>query len=170
MLINRAPVLTLWATVVAQRMGYSEDEALTLGKAIAGYTAQFKGRILGIYSAREKAETGEEKREERKVEFVELMGRQIPTIEESGEVRSISKDKTVDPASVRRYLDSKFGEKLDEVTIAMEELAKSYEPKELNAIAFRLYEKFRPEIPKGKRGWGAKGELRLEKLKELKKR
>ncbi len=28
--INRAPVLTLWAAVVAERLGLDEDEALTL--------------------------------------------------------------------------------------------------------------------------------------------
>jgi hypothetical protein len=28
--INRAPVLTLWATVVAERLGFDRDEALTL--------------------------------------------------------------------------------------------------------------------------------------------
>ncbi|MFO7958676.1 MAG: hypothetical protein R6X33_16425 [Candidatus Brocadiia bacterium] len=37
--MNRAPVLTLWAAVVAERMGFEEDEALTLGKAVAGLTA-----------------------------------------------------------------------------------------------------------------------------------
>ncbi len=47
--INRAPFLTLWAAVVAQRLGFDEDEALTLGKAVAGLTAQAKGRRLGIY-------------------------------------------------------------------------------------------------------------------------
>ncbi len=51
------------------------------------------------------------------------------------------------PYSVRRYILNKFGENLDEVTASMEVLAKSYEPKELNSAAFRLYEKFRPEIP-----------------------
>jgi len=34
--INRAPVLTLWAAVVAQRLGFNEDEALTLGRAMTG--------------------------------------------------------------------------------------------------------------------------------------
>jgi len=34
--INRAPVLILWAAVVAQRLGFDEDEALTLGEAVAG--------------------------------------------------------------------------------------------------------------------------------------
>ena len=47
--INRAPVLTLWATIVAERMGYKNDEALTFGKAVAGLNAQSKGKRLGIY-------------------------------------------------------------------------------------------------------------------------
>ena len=42
-LINRAPVLTLWATTVAERLGFDQDEALSLGKALAGLTAQSKG-------------------------------------------------------------------------------------------------------------------------------
>jgi len=42
--INRAPVLTLWAAVVAQRLGFNEGEALSLGKALAGLNAQAKGR------------------------------------------------------------------------------------------------------------------------------
>ena len=33
--INRAPVLTLWAAVVAQRLGFERDEGLTLGRAVA---------------------------------------------------------------------------------------------------------------------------------------
>ena len=31
--INRAPVLTLWAAVVAERLGFEWEEALTLGRA-----------------------------------------------------------------------------------------------------------------------------------------
>jgi hypothetical protein len=38
-LINRAPVLTLWATTVAERLGFEPDEALSLGKAVAGLNA-----------------------------------------------------------------------------------------------------------------------------------
>lgn len=35
--INRAPVLTLWAAVVSERLGFNEAEALTLGKAVASH-------------------------------------------------------------------------------------------------------------------------------------
>jgi hypothetical protein len=48
-LINRAPVLTLWAAIVAERLGFNSDEALSLGKALAGLNAQSKGRRLGIF-------------------------------------------------------------------------------------------------------------------------
>lgn len=41
--INRAPVLTLWAAVVAERLGFEPSEALTLGRALAGLTAHAKG-------------------------------------------------------------------------------------------------------------------------------
>jgi hypothetical protein len=51
--INRAPVLPLWAAVVAQRLGFDEDESLTLGKALAGLNAQTKGRSLGIFRPHE---------------------------------------------------------------------------------------------------------------------
>jgi hypothetical protein len=43
-LINRAPVLTLWATIVAERLGFDEDAALSLGKAVADLNAQSKGQ------------------------------------------------------------------------------------------------------------------------------
>jgi hypothetical protein len=46
--INRAPVLTLWATVVAERLGHGHEAALTLGKAVAGLNAQSKARRLGM--------------------------------------------------------------------------------------------------------------------------
>ena len=49
--INRAPVLTLLAAVVARRLGFDED--LTLGKAVAELNAQAKGRRLGIFKPHE---------------------------------------------------------------------------------------------------------------------
>lgn len=47
--INRAPVLTLWAAVVAEQIGLSHETALTAGQAVAGMTAHAKGVRLGIY-------------------------------------------------------------------------------------------------------------------------
>ena len=52
----------------------------------------------------------------------------------------------------------------------MWKLAKAYRPKELADEAYSLYEKFRPEIPAGQRGWGAEGELDLELLEQFAER
>ncbi|APT60394.1 hypothetical protein RGI145_23920 (plasmid) [Roseomonas gilardii] len=46
--VNRAPVLTLWATVVAERLVHPPDTALSLAKAAADGTARAKARRLGI--------------------------------------------------------------------------------------------------------------------------
>jgi hypothetical protein len=37
--INHALVLTLWAAVLAERLGFDRDTALTLGQAVAGLGA-----------------------------------------------------------------------------------------------------------------------------------
>ena len=47
--INRASVLTLWAAVVAERLGFDWEEALTLGRAVAGLNAYSKGKALGLF-------------------------------------------------------------------------------------------------------------------------
>ncbi len=47
--INRAPVLTLWAAVVATCLGFDWEEALTLGRAVAGLNAYSKGKALGLF-------------------------------------------------------------------------------------------------------------------------
>lgn len=39
-------------TPLAERLGFSHDEALSLGKAVAGLNAQAKGRALGILEAK----------------------------------------------------------------------------------------------------------------------
>lgn len=166
-LINRAPVLTLWAAVVAERLGFDGDEALTLGKAVAGLTAQSKGRRLGIYKPvpREIKEARARKRGEEF--FVELCGRQVPAINTAEGVRAVNKNAAIDPKSVERYLESKFGEPLETARGAMRELAKSFRPEELAESAFGLYEEFRPAIPEGAGGWGAKGNLDIARIRSL---
>jgi hypothetical protein len=165
--VNRAPVLTLWAAVVAERLGHSEAEALTLGKALAGLNAQSKGRRLGIYAPHPKAEGAAAKEVTAPSESVELMGRQIPVVRTRQGLRAADKGEAMEPASVRRYLESKFGDQLADVQQAMSDLARSYPPAELASHAFALYEKFRPQIPQGERGWGAAGDLDLLLLRKL---
>jgi predicted thioredoxin/glutaredoxin len=82
-------------------------------------------------------------------------------------VRAIAGARPIEPEDVERYLEGKFGEALDSVRRAMEALARSLQPAELAARAFTFYEHFRPSIPEGVHGWGAKGELNLDRIREL---
>jgi hypothetical protein len=167
--INRAPVLTLWAAVVAERLGYEEETALTLGKAVAGLNAQSKGKKLGIYEekADEEKKADQKKEEAARPEFIELLGRGIPAVQTPQGLRAAEKGKPIHAESVQTYLRQKFGEDFEEARKAMQKLAKAYTPKQLESKAYGLYEKFRPEIPEGKKGWGAKGELDLEFIRSL---
>jgi len=167
-LINRAPVLTLWASVVAERLGFDRDAALTLGKAVAGLNAQAKGRMLGIYSTPKPAHRGAPKKVGLGEDFwLDVCGRPVPAKQTAGGVRAVVKDKPIDPASVDKYLAGKFGDDLEPARDALAALAAAFEPEELKDFAWDLYEKFRPEIPPGRRGWGAKGELDLDRVRAL---
>ena len=168
-LVNRAPVLTLWATIVAQRLGHDRPAALTLGKAVAGLNAQSKGRRLGIFEApkpQSKAK-GSKAREPRAPATVPLLGRQVPVANTVDGVRAVVKGRREDPAAVQRYLEQKFGDDLARVTSAMNALAASVPPRRLAQEAFAMYEAFRPEIPEGTKGWGARGVLDLALLRRL---
>jgi hypothetical protein len=169
--INRAAVLTLWATIVAERLGHSKQEALTLGRAVAGLNAQSKGQRIGIYAKKTEEEKEKERKEakESKLPTVAILGRSVPVVKTAHGLRAAVKDEQIDPESVETYLEQKFGEHLGESRAALEHLAKAYTPRELEARAYDLYEKFRPEIPEGKKGWGAKGELDLDYVRSLAK-
>ena len=166
-LINRSPVLALWAAVVAERLGFSWEEALSLGKAVAGLNAQAKGRALGIFQPRpEKVKQARERR--RGEEFwVEICGRPVPAKNTADGVRAVSGDTCVEPTSVQRYLTQKFGEDLKRAREVMETLAVALAPEDLAARAFSLYERFRRAIPRGKRGWGVKGILDFGLIRSL---
>jgi hypothetical protein len=124
-LINRAPVLTLWAAIVAERLGFNHGESLSLGKALAGLNAQSKGQRLGIFhpSPKELKKAHERKPSD---EFqVALLGRSLPAIKTDKGVRAVVKSKPVDAGGVERYLEGKFGDALPEVRKAMTKLARA---------------------------------------------
>src|SRR5271170_8497410 len=122
--INRAPVLTLWAAVVAQRLGFDEDEALTLGKALAGLNAQAKGRRLGIFKPHEEKPTKAREKERGEKLWIEICGRPVPAKNTEDGIRAVKGADVIEPDGVRRYLDSKFGDNLKPVRSAMTRLAK----------------------------------------------
>jgi hypothetical protein len=166
--VNRAPVLTLWAAVVAERLGFAWDEALTLGRAVAGLNAYSKGMHLGLFEPTPEAEQ-ERRHKARHGEAVHvaLLHRAVPAMQTPEGLRALSKEKPISPDSVDRYLHGKFGESYDSVRRVMTELARSLPPKVLADREYALYERFRPEIPAGVGGWGAAGKLDLDVIERL---
>ncbi|GAB4821121.1 hypothetical protein N2152v2_008167 [Parachlorella kessleri] len=165
--INRAPVLTLWVAVVAQKQGYSWEEALTFGRYVSGLLAHSKGKSLGMYEDHEKTEEEKEARrqhdEEMGVEKVEVFGMKVAAVEEGGERRAVSGGKPIQPGSIQGYLQHSFGDALQPAQEAMEALAAAIPAGQLGKVCYKLYEHFRPAW----KGWGQKGELSLTGIRGL---
>src|SRR3954471_2670089 len=130
--INRAPVLTLWAAVVAERLGFDRATALTLGQAVAGLSAYAKGVSLGIVEPRPELvrEQGDRLSEGERL-HVDLLGRAVPVVRTPDGLRAMNKGKPGNPVQIAKHLASKFKDRLDEVRTAMEDLAAGFEPVEL---------------------------------------
>ena len=118
--INRTPVLTLWAAVVAERLGFDRPTALTLGQAVAGLSAYAKGVSLGIIEPRPELvrERGDQLAEGERL-HVDLLGRAVPVVRTDDGLRAVSKGKPGNPAQIERYLAGKFGERLGDARQAM---------------------------------------------------
>jgi hypothetical protein len=164
--VNRAPVLTLWAAVVAERLGFDRREALTLGRAVAGLNAYSKGRALGLFHPRPAAVKRRRRGAGRRIE-VALLHRAVPALRTPDGVRALSKGIPIAPESVERYLEAKFGAALPATRAALAALARSLPPGALAGRAYSLYEAFRPGVPAGRRGWGARGRLDLDRIRAL---
>jgi len=162
--VNRAPVLTLWAAVVAERLGHPPGTALSLASAVAGTAARAKARRLGFAEDVEGGRDGGRLAPRRSVE---LLGRAVPVAAAAdGQLRAADGEGHPTPHEpAQHYVERAFGKRLEEVRAAMRDLAASLPAEELNRVGFRLYEAFRPEVPEGVSGWGAKGELRIERIR-----
>jgi len=143
-----APAYEAWSFQVLPR----------LGRAVAGLNAYSKGRRLGLFKPdEEKAKKAREK-EPGTAFKIDICGQAVPAQNTEDGVRATQRGKPIHPDSVERYLKDKCGDDLKAERSAMEKLARAYKPKDLAGKAYSLYEAFRPEIPAGKRGWGAKGD------------
>jgi hypothetical protein len=168
--INRAPVLTLWAAVVAERLGYDRDAAVTFGRTVAGLNAASKARTLGLAKEKAAAEARTERtRAKGRTVEIELLGRSFDAVETEDGLRALAAGKPASASAVHHYLESKFGDHLAAARTAMTALAKSRTPKQLAEEAYALYEVFRPSIPRGVKGWGAKGVFDPAKVRALAK-
>jgi len=165
--INRAPVLTLWSATVTHFLypSLSWSTCLSAGSAISAICAISKGRSIGMIS-----EPDEEQKEERKkkkesdVGFEELEVMHFKLKMKDG-IAFVGRKKQ---SGSEGALKGKFGDAYENVRGVFEEGLEKWREgkreKDLDEKAFRMYEKFRPEVPVGQRGWGRKGVLDLEKV------
>ncbi len=98
---------------------------------------------------------------------VNFLHRAVPVRRLPEGVRALSKDRPINPESVCRHLESKYGGSLSEASNVMRALARPMTPRVLSREAHGLYEDFRPEIPKGVEGWGAKRRLNLDAIRAM---
>ena len=174
-IINRAPVLQLWAACVAQKIHpeLSWDTHLSIGSAISTLCAVSKGRAIGTIDQpsedpNKKAEKGRKKRtaKEGADDEVHVMGFKL-LLQDGCAIVSGKSQKGSEGLLKKKYGEGDY----DRVKKAMEEAVAVAEEEakhvELNRTAFRMYEEFRPNIQHGQGGWGKKGELKLEKIKEV---
>lgn len=164
-IINRAPVLHLWAASVAHLVHpeLSWETCLSAGSAIATITAIAKGRSIGAIEPSEDSEAKQKNRDERpEDEVIEVMQFKLRVKDGLALVGSEKKGK---PGS-DGPLKSKFGESYDRVRKAFEKALSTWkgDEDELNKQAFGFYEAFRPSVKPGQGGWGKKGELNLDNV------
>ncbi|HEY3848938.1 MAG TPA: hypothetical protein VGL95_17680, partial [Acetobacteraceae bacterium] len=108
----------LWATAVAERLGYSPETALTLGRFVAGPSARAKARRLGISEEKQDAEERHARAAKLRPrrQTVHLLGRHIPMLAtEDGTLRAEDDGKPASAQSVASYIARAFGDRLDEV-------------------------------------------------------
>jgi hypothetical protein len=142
--VNRAPALTLWATVVAERLGYPPETALTLGRFVAGSSARAKAQRLGIIEETQEAAERRARAAELKPrpQTVRLLGRDVPVLAAAdGTLRAEDDGKPASDTTVQSYVARAFGDRLGDARAAMEALAASLPPEELNSNEGRVFER-----------------------------
>lgn len=87
----------------------------------------------------------------------------LPILQVGDELRAAeSNNKASSPKATEGYLQRAFGDRYKDVEDVFKELADTFSPEDVAASGYKLYEKFRPSVPQGQRGWGAKGVLDLQ--------
>eukprot|EP00850_Spirogloea_muscicola_P003896 SM000016S01884 [mRNA] locus=s16:461026:462283:+ [translate_table: standard] len=163
--INRMPVLTLWVSIVAAAEGYAWHEALTFGRAVASNCAQSKAARLGLGVA---GSVGPGCSGWQPTEQVPVFGQLLPAARTKDGLRALQTNGCpIAPHDVDAYLRSSFKSDLLICQAAMEELAAAWPPAEIGEVAYKLYEGFRPEVPKGATGWGFRNILDLRCVTSL---
>lgn len=162
--VNRAPVMTAWAVVVLQYMGFELPEALSLAQCYVSTTAEARARNLQLAHAKEEHVTSANQ------PHFEFLHVKIPVIHlRNGQYRGLHGGEVMAPSRAFDYLRRSMFQMLPHVIGAMQCLAESYLAPDggadaLHNAAYGLYVEFRPETH-GE--WGKRAELSLDKILAL---
>ncbi|KAG2042350.1 hypothetical protein BDR03DRAFT_945113 [Suillus americanus] len=162
--VNRAPLMTAWATVVAERLGFEREEALSIASVYTEMNAISKGVSLGLFEKSRQKEI--EPVKDSTQPYVDLLGRR-PLYRTQNEIwRALDNTSPALPSTAFSYISRAFRQTTPYVMGALRLLAESFPPPELNNKGFGLYAEFRPDVD----GWGKRGEVRCEQILSLRKK
>lgn len=177
-IINRAPVLQLWSACVAQKLypNLSWPTCLAIGSAISTLCAISKGRSIGVM---EPPDTADGERKEHKEaqkrrdeagadDEVLVMGFRLLIKNEEVLLQGKPRRGSDGPLKAKFGGDDGYARVKDAMDRALASwTGRDEDLKELNKRAFHMYEAFRPSVQSGQGGWGRKGELSIDKIKEV---
>ncbi|KAJ7180175.1 hypothetical protein C8R43DRAFT_972017 [Mycena crocata] len=163
--VNRAPLMTAWSTLVAERLGFQREEALSIASVFTELNAVRKGVSMGIY--KKGTERAMEASKEGSQPWVDLMGRRVPLFQaQNSQWRALSNGTAVQPSTAFSYISRAFRQTTPHILGALRLLVESYTPQEINGKAWGLYCDFRPEV----NGWGERAEVKCETILDLRKK
>uniref|UniRef100_A0A7S0BLR5 Uncharacterized protein n=1 Tax=Rhodosorus marinus TaxID=101924 RepID=A0A7S0BLR5_9RHOD len=166
--VNRSPLMILWACSVAKQRGFDWNSCLSLAQASADWYARKKGEYHGILQHKTPP-TVDKSRED--LEEIELVGVRINAVRktEGKEVgyRALDDDgREISPSKPWTYIRRNFGANLEHAYGACRDLSEAIPMEELvsGPTTYSVYEKFRPDVAYGAAGWGSRGRIKFDQL------
>ncbi|KIP10711.1 hypothetical protein PHLGIDRAFT_100851 [Phlebiopsis gigantea 11061_1 CR5-6] len=194
--VNRAPIMMAWSFVVAERLGFQREEALSIASVYTEMNAISKGVAIGLYD--EAKRNGVEANKGGAQPYVDLMGRRyvllpllhVPIRPVNVDLRlpiphpltntectplyqtaaeswhALSAGTPVAPGAAFSYITRALRQTAPFVIGALRLLALSLSPADLNRRGFYLYADFRPDTNE----WGGRGEVRCATILDLRRK
>ncbi|KIY74050.1 hypothetical protein CYLTODRAFT_406103 [Cylindrobasidium torrendii FP15055 ss-10] len=149
--INRAPIMSAWALVVAERQGFQRAEALSIASVYTEMNALSKGVSLGVYKEKQAV----------------IEGGNQPSLyrTKSQQWRALLNGTPALPTAAFSYISRSLRQTMPFVVGALRLLADSYNPSELNEKGYSLYCDFRPDVS----GWGQRAAVKCQTILDLRK-
>ncbi|KAJ9120328.1 hypothetical protein QFC24_005282 [Naganishia onofrii] len=181
---NRAPCMTAWAYIIAEKMGFDRLEALSLASTFTSVTSTRHALALGnIYTPEQTRDAqlemdelpqpsgsgkrgrfsdggtgGTEEGEQtggHSQPWVSIMKRSPVIQRGDGTWRGVLKGMPVEPYRAHSYISKNFSQATPYVIGALRILAQSYTVEQLQEQGYGMYVSFRPDVA----GWGDRAVL-----------